>query len=129
MLSFPPVFSTKLISLRFPFVTFFRGYSMYFVTFFREERKVGAGVASWGRSLWLFRLAKKPQTPSPTGNPCPNWHPNGSLQHFGYCFFHFFCIYRLCDMLIHTDNNRFSSIFFKGIRCHGYDWNLCLFFI
>ena len=55
--------------------------------------------------------------------------PIGSLQHFGYCFFHFFCIYRLGDMFIHTDRNRFSSIFFKGIRCHGYDWNLCLFFI
>ena len=111
VLSFSPDFSTKLISLRFPFltffqppdisiVTFFRDYSMCFVTFFRVERQVGL--------------------PRPL---------NGSLQHFGYCFFHFFCIYRLCNMLIHTDRNCFSSIFFKGIRCHSYDWNLCLFFI
>ena len=52
VLSFSPDFSTKLISLRFPFltffqppdisiVTFFQGYSMYFVTIFRD--------AGWGR--------------------------------------------------------------------------------
>ena len=81
--------------------------------FLAEDKTNGDGVSGF------FRFAKKATNPVPIG----------SLQHFGYCFFHFFCIYRLCDMLIHTDRNCFSSIFFKGIRCHSYDWNLCLFFI
>ena len=73
-LSFSPVFSTKLISLRFPFltffqppdisiVTFFRGYSMYFVTFFRVERQVRDGVSGF------FRKAKKATNPVPIGSP------------------------------------------------------------